>query len=178
MKFQIKFSAIAVASVFLAISLFFACKKQPAKSASTVPQEKVDSKPNEVVEKKSQVEETIIPSNENKIKEESKVLEVDDKANEDLPERLLVSFYSIGGGIDVKSAQLFDKFIAAYETSKGKSVTYERVTWGREGELDYCILFDGMSTSDLNSFIESAKARISDCKMVHFKINGECKRKR
>ncbi len=178
MKLRIKFSAIAVASVFFFIAFFMACKKQPAKSASKAPQEKVDSKPTEVVEKKSQVDETKIPSNENKIKEENKKVESGDKISEDLPERLLVSFYSIGGGIDLKSAQLFDNFIAAYKTSQGKSVTYERVPWGREGELDYCILFDGMSSTDLNAFIELAKVKVSDCKMVHFKIDGECKRKR
>jgi hypothetical protein len=178
MKLRIKFSAIAVATVFLFTSLFLACKKQPAKSASKAPQENVDLKPTQVVEKKSEVEETKIPSTENKIKEENKKVDLDNKNIEELPERLLVSFYSIGGGIDLKSAQLFDNFITAYKTSQGKSVSYERVPWGREGELDYCILFDGMSASELNAFIESAKAKVSDCKMVHFKINGECKRKR
>jgi hypothetical protein len=178
MNLRIKFSAIAVLSVFLLITLSFACKKQPAKSVSNAPQEKVDSKPTEVVEKKSDVEETKIPSNENKIKEESKKVKDDDKAFEDLPKRLLVSFYSIGGGIDLKNAQLFDNFMVAYKSSNGKSITYERVPWGREGELDYCIVFDGMSTSDIDEFIVSAKAKISDCKMVHFKLDEECKRKR
>lgn len=91
---------------------------------------------------------------------------------------LLVSFYSIGGGIDVKNAQSFDNFISEYKTQQGKSVAYERVPWGREGELDYCVSFSDLNSEETEQFIDASKAKIQDCKMVHFKINGECKRKR
>jgi hypothetical protein len=91
---------------------------------------------------------------------------------------LLVSFYSIGGGIDVKNAQSFDNFISAYKTESGKSIAYDRVPWGREGELDYCVSFADINSEETKQFIDASKAKILDCKMVHFKINGECKRKR
>jgi hypothetical protein len=91
---------------------------------------------------------------------------------------LLVSFYSIGGGIDVKNAQSFDNFISAYKTERGKSIVYDRVPWGREGELDYCVSFADLNAEETKQFIDVSKEKIQDCKMVHFKINGECKRKR
>ena len=91
---------------------------------------------------------------------------------------LLVSFYSIGGGIDVKNAQSFDSFISVYKTESGKSIAYDRVPWGREGELDYCVSFSDLNAEETKQFIDASKKKIQDCKMVHFKINGECKRKR
>lgn len=91
---------------------------------------------------------------------------------------LLVSFYSIGGGIDVKNAQSFDNFISAYKTESGKSIAYDRVPWGREGELDYCVSFSDLNAQETKQFIDASEKKIQDCKMVHFKINGECKRKR
>lgn len=124
------------------------------------------SAPQAVIEKKSEpnkkVEET-----------QSETSPISDK-----PSTLFISFYSIGGGIDVKSAQSFDNFISGYKTKSDKTITYDRVPWGREGELDYCVSFAGLNANEIDQFIEASKVKIQDCKMVHFKINGECKRKR
>jgi hypothetical protein len=176
MKLQNKFQLNAAGCVFLAISILAACKKQPANSpskANTV--QEVSKSTLEPETKQVPVEkEAPIKGNKENIQNEGNK----DKTSTEIPERLLVSFYSIGGGIDVKSAESFDRFILSYKTSDGKSISYERVPWGREGELDYCILFNGMQASNIEDFIESAKAKVADCKMVHFKPNGECKRKR
>jgi hypothetical protein len=178
MKLQNKFQLIAVGFLFLAITIIDACKKQPANSSSKASNIQDVSKPTSETETKQQAVEKDAPVKENKEKENIQKVGNNDKIATEIPERLLVSFYSIGGGIDVKSAESFDRFILSYKTSEGKSISYERVPWGREGELDYCVLFNGMSASTIEAFIESAKAKVSDCKMVHFKPNGECKRKR
>lgn len=178
MTLQIKSHLIALTSFLIAVSIFVGCKKQPANSTPNAKQEQEVTKQTLEAEVKKPLDKSNIPSNENKGKEENKEVVNNDKVDAELPVRLLVSFYSIGGGIDIKSAESFDRFILAYKTSEGKSVSYERVPWGREGELDYCILFDGMSNSNIKGFIEAAKAKVSDCKMVHFKPDGECKRKR
>lgn len=159
-------------TILLAI-LTIGCKN---KQAAEVPQNKVTT-----TAESSQT--TVLPeksSTPQKATESQKVEESPKESSPkgEKPSTLLISFYSIGGGIDVKNAQSFDNFISEYKTQSGKSVAYERVPWGREGELDYCVSFTDYKPEETEQFIEASKAKIQDCKMVHFKINGGCKRKR
>src|SRR5688572_16103050 len=48
--------------------------------------------------------------------------------------RFLVSFYSIGQGIDGDVQQKFLDWVNGY----AKKVVFEEAHWGREGEVDYC----------------------------------------
>lgn len=48
---------------------------------------------------------------------------------------LKVSFSSIGTGIDHKTAER----IKTYLDSQSANMTYKTMTWGKEGEFDYCI---------------------------------------
>jgi hypothetical protein len=100
------------------------------------------------------------------------------KANEQSIKSLVVSFYSIGGGIDLEAARKFDAWIAAYKTAAGNPIVYEKIGWGREGEIDYCIQLESIGMSDASGFVDAAKGSLSACKMMHFTVNGECKRKR
>jgi hypothetical protein len=139
--------------------------------------------PTRVTTRAESTQATVRPENSSITQKAEETEKVEESPKESSPKgekasTLLVSFYSIGGGIDVKNAQSFDNFISEYKTQSGKSVAYERVPWGREGELDYCVSFADFKPEETEKFIDASKAKIQDCKMVHFKINGECKRKR
>jgi len=100
------------------------------------------------------------------------------KSNETSVKGLVVSFYSIGGGIDLDAARKFDTWIAAYKTSNGQAIAYEKIGWGREGEVDFCIQLESVEITEAIAFVDAAKGELSACKMMHFTVNGECKRKR
>src|SRR6185369_17109930 len=58
--------------------------------------------------------------------------------------RLVVEFYSAGGGIDYKTQADFDKFVTTYT----KKVAFEHTSYGREGETDYCLKLNELSASE------------------------------
>jgi hypothetical protein len=173
---QFKISLVSFSSILIGLILLFSCKNKQAPLTQNSTDVKVLEVPTKTVEPlQENASNQAIESREIIEKPKS---EIEASSNNESITKLLVSFYSIGAGIDTKTAQAFDNFISAYKTSSSKLITYERIPWGREGELDYCISFVELGKSEVDQFIDEAKTRIKDCKMVHFKLNGECKRKR
>lgn len=159
---------------FLLLVIFATSCKNKQATQVTHSEKLTTSAPTKLKENEAHTSESQPAAESNKLEETPKQL----SPKSEKTATLLVSFYSIGGGIDTKTAQAFDNFISGYKTGSNKLISYDRVPWGREGELDYCINFSELSFDETNQFIEASKAKIKDCKMVHFKQNGECKRKR
>jgi hypothetical protein len=91
---------------------------------------------------------------------------------------LVVSFYSIGGGIDRAVAQEFDYLIKDFQEQFGEKFVAERVSWGREGEVDYCIQLGKLKTASLDSFKSRAEIILKKTDRVHSKENAPCIRRR
>jgi hypothetical protein len=91
---------------------------------------------------------------------------------------LVVSFYSIGAGIDAPIAQEFDYYVRDFQEQHADYFYAERVPWGREGEIDYCIQYPTLNKEKAQEFIRKTNEIISKSKMVHMTENGECKRRR
>jgi hypothetical protein len=100
------------------------------------------------------------------------------KSNDQGIKGLVVSFYSMGGGIDLDAARKFDTWISGYKTQSGKSVAFEKIGWGREGEVDFCVQLESINQAEAQQFVDEAKGNVSQCKLMHFSVNGVCKRKR
>jgi hypothetical protein len=88
-----------------------------------------------------------------------------------IPSRLIVSFYSPGDGIDHKALALFSTEIL----SKNENITYSKVSWGREGERDYCFQLVELSDEAQVAFIEEVNALLGSVKRVHILENQECR---
>lgn len=86
-----------------------------------------------------------------------------------------VSFYSIGGGIDINKAESFNALMQELEADG--TVKVERVPWGREGELDFCINFLKLSSERKQEIIQQIQSKLKDAKHVHQRLNGECKKR-
>lgn len=84
--------------------------------------------------------------------------------------RFVVSFYSVGGGIDNKTQEEFIRFLDTYP----KKIVYDPITWGPEGEIDYCLSLSGLSTSEQTNFIKKANEILSKSKLVHIYENSKC----
>jgi hypothetical protein len=91
---------------------------------------------------------------------------------------LVVSFYSIGSGIDRPVAQEFDYLVRDFQEQFGEDFSAERVSWGREGELDYCIQLDKLKSASKESFNSRAESILKKTERVHSKENAPCIRRR
>ncbi|MFZ9976466.1 MAG: hypothetical protein ACO3GR_00050 [Candidatus Kapaibacteriota bacterium] len=94
--------------------------------------------------------------------------------NSDSIYALRVSFFSIGSGIDRKTRQDFDRFIKEFEQKNNVSILLDKATWGKEGEIDYCINLNNLSTELQEQFISSTKDKTKDSKLVRLYENTKC----
>jgi len=96
----------------------------------------------------------------------------------DLLMRLIISFYSIGEGIDRGQKEKLLSYLQDYEKRDGKKIEYSEVHWGREGETDYCFPMKGFSDKQVTEFIKGAKAALNTAEHVHFLENQACRKGR
>jgi hypothetical protein len=67
---------------------------------------------------------------------------------EDTKYRLIVSFISIGEGIDHEARKKMDQVIENWQNKTGKTIVMENYPWGREGEVDFCFHLKELSAQD------------------------------
>jgi hypothetical protein len=89
--------------------------------------------------------------------------------------RLTVSFISIGAGVDQKAKANWDKFVADYELKNKVKLAHETVSWGREGEVDYCYKLAELKDPKLSAFVAECKAQVLGNKLVQLKENANCR---
>lgn len=89
--------------------------------------------------------------------------------------RYIVSFYSVASGPDRDGMTAFEKWVETYSTEHKSTISVEKISWGREGEMDYCYTLDGLSKDDQAAFIIAAKGQLSNVKQVNTFENEPCK---
>lgn len=92
--------------------------------------------------------------------------------------RFNVSFISIGSGTDSKAKQLFNEFITQFNNNNRVIITPEIVSWGREGETDYCLKLAELNNDLQNKFIADTKEMLKTSKLIRYKENSTCRQKR
>ena len=92
--------------------------------------------------------------------------------------RFNVSFISIGSGTDSKAKQQFNEFITQFSNNNSVTITPEIVSWGREGETDYCLKLSELNNDLQNKFIAETKELLKISKLVRYKENSACRPKR
>jgi hypothetical protein len=98
--------------------------------------------------------------------------------SENLIMPVIVSFYSIGQGIDRGQTEKLLAYIQTYEKKAGKKIEYSEVHWGREGENDFCFPLSGFSDSEVKDFLNGAKTALNTAEHVHFLQNQPCRKGR
>lgn len=91
---------------------------------------------------------------------------------EDKKYRLVVSFYSIGEGIDLSAHEKFETLLKNHSPK----IKYEAVRWGREGEVDYCMNLAELSAEQQKDFVESVKRVVT--RHINVLENAPCRNKR
>jgi len=88
--------------------------------------------------------------------------------------RLIVSFISKGAGTDSDKRTAF----LAYVDGHALKPAYKTVTWGREGETDYCFnLSELTSKKDMVAFIDEVRKIAAGSDMMNVTENAECQHK-
>ena len=87
----------------------------------------------------------------------------------------IVSFYSIGAGIDRGQPEKLIAYVEAYGNKINTKVEYVETHWGREGETDYCFPLAGLSESAISDFKNGAKEALKSAEHVHFLENQACR---
>lgn len=93
--------------------------------------------------------------------------------NDTLP--LIVQFYSIGTGINANSKTALDNYISEYEKLLKKSISYQVVHWGREGEYDACFRLANLDEEQRHTFISELKKLYDENSRVHILENQNCR---
>lgn len=86
--------------------------------------------------------------------------------------RLVVSFTSIGAGIDMATEANFRKWL-----SKHPDVTYSVNPWGREGERDYCFELKNKRSESQAEFIKEVRKFFGSNDRVNIQENVVCEHK-
>ena len=152
------------------IFLLFSCKN--TEKSTQVSNPKIETSPqvgnpskNSNIEKKEEIKSKESTSIQNEVSQTENY-------------SLVVSFYSIGSGIDRPIAQEFDYLVKDFQEQFGDDFSAERVSWGREGEVDYCIQLNKLKSATRDSFKSRAESILKKTERVHSKENAPCIRRR
>lgn len=91
---------------------------------------------------------------------------------------MIISFISKGAGTDRVLKPKIDGIIEAFNKENGVALDYEKVGWGREGEVDYNFNFKNLSTKQKKDFIAQIKAAVGSSDMVFVAFNKKSVHKR
>ncbi|MBK9250048.1 MAG: hypothetical protein IPM69_18565 [Ignavibacteria bacterium] len=92
--------------------------------------------------------------------------------------RFTVSFISIGSGIDHKAREQFTEFIKKYSEKHNVILGFDKSTWGREGEVDYCMKLLELTAAQEFNFIAETKEILKNSSRVRYRENSICRSSR
>ena len=92
--------------------------------------------------------------------------------------RFIASFISKGSGIDKNSMNAMTTYIKEYETANKISISFEKVPWGKEGEMDYCFSLKELKSDKQVDFIKGFKDKVGNNGQVLYQENAVCKYKK
>ena len=101
-------------------------------------------------QKTQKQEETFIQMNKDEVKNTPPP---DNQVKNDGSMRLLISFISIGAGIDNGMKEKYDAMIINHP----KKLKFEEAHWGREGEVDYYFTLSEMTPDEQIDFVKKSK---------------------
>jgi hypothetical protein len=85
--------------------------------------------------------------------------------------RVTISFISKGEGIDIKSQETLENWLK----NQPKTPKYEKTHWGREGETNYCLKLDELSTREQEIFVRDLRTLLTDKPLILISEYAECK---
>lgn len=88
---------------------------------------------------------------------------------------LVVSFYSIGMGVNHQAVNAMNNILEDYKKTKNVDIPVNKIPWGREGEIDYCIDIQSIDEKDQKEFINKVHSLLDGQNWVRIKENAQCR---
>jgi hypothetical protein len=92
--------------------------------------------------------------------------------------RVIASFISKGEGPDAKTLASFESYLSTFEKKIDAIIDYDRYTWGKEGEADYCFYCKEMKDSEQKDFVTGLANLTKGAPLVILKENAFCTHKK
>jgi hypothetical protein len=92
--------------------------------------------------------------------------------------RAIVSFGSAGSGIDGQTLASLQSYIISFGKTEGVTLSYDKVPWGKEGEIDYCFPLSEISKGKQGDFVNGLKNLTKSAKGVSVIENSACTHKK
>lgn len=163
-------------AIAVCVSCFLFSCKEPKQTTTTIPvpqpKEEVKTPPIDPASVSLSVAVAVDPE------ADADVLEATKLTNESPLMPFIVSFYSIGEGIDRGQPEKLRSFIDAFGKKRDIKIEFLETHWGREGETDYCFPLTGFSDSGISEFKAGVQNAIKEAKHVHFLENQPCRKGR
>ncbi len=86
--------------------------------------------------------------------------------------QFIVSFISIGAGIDKTAKKQFEQLMTEFENTNKLKLNVVIKKWGREGEVNYCFVLKNLDRELKNTFITNTKSTLSQSNLVRFHENN------
>lgn len=87
---------------------------------------------------------------------------------------ILISFFSIGSGIDYERKKEMDAYLKQLENDK-VDFTYDKVGWGREGEVDYCVDLSKLKEVQQKDIIKKVQEIAKKSSWIDVQLNKTCR---
>lgn len=87
---------------------------------------------------------------------------------------LVISFFSRGQGIDYKNRVKLDSLL---EKEYPNKIEIEKISWGREGEVDYCLKLNQLLIAEQEKFIINVKTLLKESPLILIEEDNSCSRK-
>ena len=87
---------------------------------------------------------------------------------------LVIMFYSIGEGIENEYVRALEDSISSFSAQIKKNIDYQKTSWGREGETDFCMQLFELTDVEKAQFISQMKMQLKKAKWVNIFENYPC----
>lgn len=88
---------------------------------------------------------------------------------------VVISFYSKGQGVNAKAVETIENFLKEYPLKVHHDIPYNKISWGREGEIDFCISLAELKGEDRRIFVEKIRELIKQFELINFFENHPCR---
>lgn len=86
--------------------------------------------------------------------------------------QFIVSFISIGAGIDKTAKKQFEQLMTEFENTNKLKLNVVIKKWGREGELKYCFVLKDLDRELQEIFISKTKNTLNQSSLIRYYQNS------
>lgn len=107
---------------------------------------------------------------------DKKATETSETASKNISD-VLIGFISIGAGTNTVARRQLENFITEFEKTNSVIIKFNKITYGREGETDYCFDLSALKPDLKKMFISKSKELLNKSENVNYQENKSCRNK-